>query len=236
MDCCVNLTMTKENLLLLHGALGSSTQMMPLAEQLKEKYEIHLLDFSGHGGRSIPENYSMDLFCNDVTQYLDDALIAETHIFGFSMGGYVALKVAERMGMRIGKIITLGTKFEWTPESAIHETSLLNPEKIKTKVPAFAERLKNRHHPAAWEEVMRNTAEMMIRLGSHPEWVPGVNSVFNEVLLMVGALDNMVSIDETQLVAEMLPKGHIKILEALEHPIEKADCKVVANEILRFIG
>ncbi|MEJ2004058.1 MAG: alpha/beta hydrolase [Cyclobacteriaceae bacterium] len=225
----------KEHLLLLHGALGAASQMEPLGAELSDKYHVHCLDFTGHGGKTEPVSFSIDRFAYDVIRYLDDHLIAQTHIFGFSMGGYVALKVAERLGLRIGKIITLGTKFDWSPETAEHETRLLDPDRIQEKVPGFASMLQERHAPANWKKIVEQTAVLMQDLGQNPQWKPGINIIHNATYLMVGALDNMVTIDETRQVADQLPNGTFQIIPDMEHPFEKTDLDVLSEMIQSFL-
>ena len=47
--------MSRPNLILLHGVLGASTQFKSLVPLLREKYDVHTLDFEGHGSSS-PKN------------------------------------------------------------------------------------------------------------------------------------------------------------------------------------
>jgi esterase/lipase len=42
------------HLVLLHGAIGSKDQLHPLANALKKDFDVHLLNFSGHGGNAFP--------------------------------------------------------------------------------------------------------------------------------------------------------------------------------------
>ena len=225
----------KPSLLLLHGALGSSEQLRPLAAILGEEFDFHLIDFSGHGGKSLPHDFGIERFRDDVISYIDSHQIRQTHIFGFSMGGYVGLKVAESSPNRVGKIITLGTKFNWTPETSRHEVKFLDPEKIMEKVPDFGRMLAERHHPEDWKAVMRRTAEMMIALGENPLWVPGFNTVDHEVLISVGENDHMVSAEESLNTARNLIHGEFRIIPKLLHPIEKADPEVISTMILDFL-
>ena len=68
--------------------------------------------------------------------YADDE-IANVHapiVFGYSMSGYVALALeAERPGTFSG-IVTLGTKFAWTPDVATTESARLDPAAISKKL------------------------------------------------------------------------------------------------------
>ncbi|MCA6078405.1 alpha/beta fold hydrolase [Fulvivirga sedimenti] len=227
--------MNREALILLHGALGSSAQVEPLIPYLKQDFDVYTLNFSGHGGLPVPSRFSINDFTSDVVRFMDLNKLPYAHIFGFSMGGYVALKLAERTSKRTGKIMTLGTKFDWTPETADKEKAMLNPSKIEEKVPAFARFLLERHAPSDWKQVLHTTAGMMTALGNQPDWIAGRNTVMNEVCLMVGSLDSMVTIDETRKIADALENGSFRVLEGVLHPMEKADPSSIAGEILSFI-
>src|SRR6478672_5186908 len=103
-----------QHLLLLHGAIGAKDQLQPLANALKDKYTLHTINFSGHGGEAFPnEPFSMELFANDVLHYMQQNNIEQVNIFGYSMGGYVAMYLAKHHPQKINKLITLATKFHW---------------------------------------------------------------------------------------------------------------------------
>jgi esterase/lipase len=104
------------------------------------------------------------------------------------------------------------------------------------KVPHFAERLKQKHAPADWKNVVSKTRKMIKQLGHAPEWTPGVNFIHNPVRLLLGGRDNMVSADETRKVAYNLPNASIKILTGMEHPLEKVDFDILTDEIQAFFN
>ena len=144
-------------LLLLHGALGSKAQFKPLEDRLKSSFELFTLNFSGHGGKELPDKpFSIEMFAGDILRWLDDNNISRVNFFGYSMGGYAGLYLAKHMPQRIGRIFTLGTKFEWTEESALREVKMLDAGKIMEKVPKFAEDLKARHKPQYWKAVLES--------------------------------------------------------------------------------
>lgn len=154
------------NLLLLHGALGCKDQFDPLAKILEDHFNLHLLNFEGHGGEHSDIHFSIDLFAGKTSDFIKENKIEGTNVFGYSMGGYVALKLALNQPGTINKIITLGTKFQWDETTAEKEIKMLNPENIELKVPQFAAELKRRHYPEDWKIVMKKTAGMMHALGN----------------------------------------------------------------------
>jgi pimeloyl-ACP methyl ester carboxylesterase len=214
---------TRVKLLLLHGAIGSSTQLKTISDILNEKFDVHLLDFSGHGGKDIPEEqFSIKLFCNDVLKWLEHHNLSRINIFGYSMGGYVAIYFARHYPQMANRIFTLGTKFHWTPESALKEVKMLDPLKISEKVPAFAQTLLKRHEPGDWKKILFKTSEMMLLMGSNPPLTSEDFSVIeSKILLCVGDRDKMVSIDETINVYNQLKNAGLIVLPETGHAIEE---------------
>ncbi|MBC5775704.1 alpha/beta hydrolase [Pontibacter sp. KCTC 32443] len=225
-----------ENLLLLHGALGAASTLAPLKKALAGEYNVYTLDFSGHGGLELPEQgYSIALFAQNVLEYMQEHQLEHVHIFGYSMGGYVALYLAQQHPDRVKSIFTLATKFAWSEETAAKEVKLLNPEKIKEKVPKFATILAERHTPQNWEQVMYKTADMMQQLGKQPSLTPEVLSYIQQpVQVAVGDRDNMVTLEETIQAYRNLPNASLLILPATHHPLETIPVSRLQHEINLF--
>ncbi len=226
------------DLLLLHGALGAASTLRPLQRALESHYRVHTLDFQGHGGAPMPdEPFSIALFAEDTLRYLDQHQLRQVDIFGYSMGGYVALYLALHHPDRVGRIFTLASKFAWSPEAAAHETKMLQPEKVQEKVPAFANTLAQRHQPNDWKEVMRRTADMMLQLGNTPALdQEALSRVAIPVRLAVGDHDAMVTLQETAWAYEKLPKSSLLVMPDTPHPLEKVDMQRLQSEIRQFFA
>ena len=75
-----------QDILLLHGAVGSKEQLVPLSEKLKHNFNVHLINFSGHGGTSLPgKPFSIPLFAEDVYNYIVQNKLQQVNIFGYSI-------------------------------------------------------------------------------------------------------------------------------------------------------
>jgi len=225
------------SLLLLHGAIGAQSQLAPLAALLAGSYDVHTLNFSGHGGEAIPLHpFSIEAFAEDVIKYIEEKSLAQVSIFGYSMGGYVALYLAKHHPEKIDKIVTLATKYHWDEAIAAKEVQTLNADKIEAKVPAFANTLKERHLPQDWKEVLIKTAEMMNSLGRYNTLqVEDYASITTPALLLLGDRDKMVSIEETLNVYKSLTAAQMGILPNTAHPIEQVDQDLLSYFIKRFI-
>ena len=224
------------NLLLLHGAIGSVKQFSPLVKILQEDYKVYAIDFAGHGGSEIPDApFSINMFAEDVLKWMELKEFETIDIFGYSMGGYVGLYLARKYPDRVGRVFTLATKFSWHEETAKMEAGLLNPDKLEEKMPAFAEELAHRHSPADWKLVLRKTADMMIDLGHNNILKDGdFARIENEVLIGVGDRDKMVCLEETIHVYRKLQNGSLIVFPDTPHPFEKVSIQRLSEEIKSF--
>jgi len=127
-----------QQILLLHGAIGSKEQLKGLEEILSSSYKVHSINFSGHGGSAFPSDpFSIRSFAEEVTGFLRSNDLHQINIFGYSMGGYIAMYLAKNHPGKIKKAITLATKFSWNKAIAEKEIKMLNAEKIEEKNPFF---------------------------------------------------------------------------------------------------
>lgn len=223
-----------KNLIILHGALGAQSQFEQLAAALSDNFKIYTLDFDGHGTKSGMEtNFSIERFAQNLHDFMQENQLHKPLIFGYSMGGYVALKLESQHPGSLEKLVTLGTKFDWNPESAEKESKMLNPGKIEEKVPAFAAYLESLHGANEWKTVLHRTAAMMLELGNNPALKPeDLRQIEIPVTLLRGSKDNMVTAEETQHVRELLIHAAYHELANWQHPINLVPSKELAQELL----
>lgn len=220
-----------QNLLLLHGAIGAKDQLGELANLLSNNYTVHTIDFSGHGEKSAVDTiFSIENFATDVLDYMDKNSIGNTTVFGYSMGGYVAMWIAKYHPRRINRIVTLATKFEWDQTIAAKETKMLNATVIEEKVPAFARQLSQRHGAGKWKTVLEKTVDMLIRMGNkNPLSLEDYKNISTPCLLLLGDKDKMVSVEETLAVQKALPHAEYRLLLNTPHPIEQVNMETLAQ-------
>ncbi len=225
------------HLLLLHGAIGAQDQFAPLEEKLQRRFIVHSLNFSGHGGAPHYGDFSIAGFAGDVLRYLSANDIATIDIFGYSMGGYVALYLAKHHPEKVGKVFTLATKFDWSPEIAAREIKMLDADKIAEKIPAFAKLLEMRHRSSDWKVVLKKTADMMVAMGSdNPLRLDDFQNIGHNVRIGIGDRDAMVTFDETLAVYRALPNADFIVLPDTPHPLEKVSLDRLAHEIETFFS
>lgn len=227
-----------QTILLLHGAIGASDQLVKIAESLSDTYHVRTFDFSGHGGKPFPtDGLSISGFAEEVRVFIESEALGKVSIFGYSMGGYVALYLAKHYPEMVDKIVTLATKFHWDEETAAKETKMLNAEKTEEKVPAFAQTLAKRHAPNDWKELFAKTAEMLVAMGkNNPVKLEEYSEIQTPCMILLGDRDKMVTLEETLNVYRTLPNAQMGTLPATQHPIEQVNIPYVLFYIRQFVG
>lgn len=205
-------------IILLHGALGAAKELAPIAALLSSHFKVYNYEFSGHGSTPLKAGFSIADFAEELELFITDLEEDSVFIFGFSMGGYVALKTA--MGCaKIKRVITLGTKWDWSEESLNHELKKINPVKIKEKVPAFAQYL-HQLHQEDWVLNMEKTALLMQTLHQRDQLKQkDFQNLSIPVDLLLGSEDDMVSEKETIAVKELINESSYKVLAGWKHAL-----------------
>jgi pimeloyl-ACP methyl ester carboxylesterase len=231
------------HLILLHGALGARAQLVPLLAPLVERtggsLHVHALEFAGHGETPDAEGrpFRIERFVEDVAALLDRRGIERASVFGYSMGGYVALRLAAERPERVAAVATLGTKFDWDPATSAREAARLEPATIRAKVPRFADELAARHAgtTGGWEGVLARTAGLLRALGERPLLTPDVLSrIAQPVRVTLGDRDATVSVEESAAAARALPAGELAVLPRTGHPLEQVDVERLTRELTDF--
>lgn len=225
------------HILLIHGALGARDQLAPLQALLSASHDVNLMELEGHGSTAASRSrYEIESFARQARTFLAERSIERTAVFGYSMGGYVALTLAAESPELVTSVATLGTKLAWTPHVAARETSRLDPATIRAKVPKFAASLEQRHAGAGgWESVLAKTSALMTRLGASPTLdAAKLAGIAAPARLMVGDRDNVVSAAETLDAARSMPNGQGAVLPGTPHPFEQVRLPLLAGLLNDF--
>ena len=222
-------------IILLHGAIGAAVQLEPLARELTQAgFKTYALNFSGHGQTPFQNEFGIEQFANELKAFIEKNNLVKPDIFGYSMGGYVALYLASMNQDLIGRIITLGTKFEWSPEIAAKETKMLDAKNISEKVPKFAEALQKRHGND-WQLLLQKTADMMMDLGNNNLLNPAsFSQIKNKVQIGLADNDTMVGVEETDHAAYKVVGAERFNLANTKHPIESVNEQELSKIITDF--
>jgi esterase/lipase len=213
-------------ILLLHGALATAQEMEPLKKLLPADTLSHT--FQGHDNRPIPEDFRIETFMEELDQYLLDHKLANVTVVGHSMGGYVALShAALAENSPICRIVTYGTKFDWSEKALASMLATLHPENE-----ALMDYLKKKFQDKGLPLLLATTHMM-----AHLERLDGLleadlQDVLIPVEIVLGEKDKVVTLEESQAMVEILPHGQLHILKESRHEMERADLAGLARIIL----
>ncbi len=221
-------------LILLHAALGAASTMNPLKGIFQQQgVAVESLDFPGHGQAAWPSpGFTMEIFEDAVLRLMDEKGIEAAHFMGYSMGGYVALKLALRAPERVLSLSTLATKMDWTEASCARESDLLHPEKIEVKVPQFAAALAEWHPRNGWQKVVNETRSLIEQMHRQRIDDSVLSRIHHAACIMLGDRDTMVTAEETLGLYRALPNAVMAMLPETPHPLDRVDLQLLAGFVL----
>ena len=105
-------------LILLHGTGCSSEGWCGVVAQLPAQMAYVALDFRGHGQSTVPTApFTLDDLASDVLDLLSQLRLEEVWLAGHSLGGMVAMAVAERSAAACGLVLLEG----WTRLAVVQQ-------------------------------------------------------------------------------------------------------------------
>lgn len=212
----------KPHLLLLPGLLGAiSSQWRPFLKPLSESYRLLLVDLRGHGrSQNNAPSLEVEQMVNDLDGLLGHLNIEQTHIAGYSLGGYLGLMLAVNQPRRVLTLLMHATKFYWTATAAEKMQQQLDPEIMAEKVPTYADQLVQDHGGRQWRTLVRQAAELTASLVDGGLSERQLNNAQCPVLVSVGDRDELVPLPEAFRLSRTLPSGELLVLPNTRHPLQ----------------
>ncbi|HAW19870.1 MAG TPA: alpha/beta hydrolase [Flavobacteriales bacterium] len=109
-------------IVILHGLMGMLDNWQAPGRLMEDAYKVILVDARNHGRSPHSDVHSYDSMVHDVIELMDSLNLDSAHILGHSMGGKVAIKLAQEFPSRVDKLIVadIGPKFY-----AVHHQDVL---------------------------------------------------------------------------------------------------------------
>ncbi|BCJ69133.1 hypothetical protein Prubr_61540 [Polymorphospora rubra] len=92
-------------MVLLHGLGDDERDWHTVLPHLADSYRVYALDLRGHGRSSHPGRYSFELMRDDVIGFLDAVGVGRCVLVGHSMGGTVAILLAQAVPHRFSHLV-----------------------------------------------------------------------------------------------------------------------------------
>lgn len=112
---------TGKPLIMLHGGFGTFEMFAALSSALAESHQVIGVDLYGHGRTALTDrSIDFEQMADDIAGLIQHLELEKADLFGYSLGGTVALQTAIRHPELINKLVLLSTPCKrtgWHPET-----------------------------------------------------------------------------------------------------------------------
>ncbi len=94
-----------EPLIILHGLFGSSRNWQSLSKRFAQHFRVITVDLRNHGDSFHDDAMDYPLMAQDIIALIDHLKLPCVHLLGHSMGGKVAMTVAQRQPQTVSRLV-----------------------------------------------------------------------------------------------------------------------------------
>src|SRR5690348_14403771 len=242
-------------LVLVHGLAYDRAGWGRFPDLLAEHFRVLLLDNRGVGESEAPEGpYAVSQMAADVAAVLDDAGVERTHLFGVSLGGYIAQEFALTHPERVDKLVLCSTapggpKAHPMPQATVDVFARYPTMEREAGLRMFVENSLGargaRERPALVEEIFA------YRLGHAPSvaaWqaqayagatfdaYDRIAAIAAPTLVVHGGEDVVVDPRNALLLGELIPNARVELVPERGHLLVWEDSERVAELVTEFLA
>ena len=246
------MTAPPEPLVFLHGIGASRRNFARLLPGLEERFEIHSIDLPGHGDApSMARRPTVAAITDAVEASLDAAGLDRAHVVGDSLGGRIALELAQRG--RALSVVSIAPPGMGLPSERFHQALVLGGSRLFARVtrPVLPLLAKSRVartlllptlQTLPWRSTEEDVLSLRDGLGRAKEFwrmlawavVLEVPSGFEEVdcpVFLVQGLVDVIAIGQTPRFLLVVPGSRLRLLPWAGH----APMSDLPEEVVRII-
>ncbi len=228
-------------LVVLHGALGSTAlETDRLVRHWERRFRVVGLDFEGHGASGdvaadgAPRVPSWSDFTDNVAATADHLGLNRFALFGFSMGGGVALAFAHAHADRVSRLAVHAVNVKWTDSEVAPMVDPMEPGRLAAETPFWAQRL-TQTHGDRWPDLARRMADFTRALPEHRMADDTIREIATPTFVTHGDRDRFFSLDHPIHLRRTLPDARLAVLPGVGHPIQTLDAPAYAALVASFL-
>jgi len=240
-------------IIFIHGFPFNKSMWEPQMEALKQNYRVIAYDIRGHGDSDAGnENYSIDLFSNDLLFFMDALDIEKPILCGLSMGGYIALNAIGKFPEHFAGLVLSDTQcLSDTPDT--REKRMKAIEIINTNgVEKYAEEsLKNLFAPQSFTTKKKEISDIrnmilqtskqslsytLFALSERKGTCSKLQDIEVPVLILVGKEDKITPPIAAKMMHEKIQGSLLKIIEDAGHVANLENPSEFNDQVNRFMG
>lgn len=220
-------------LMILHGLFGFSDNWQTHAKKLAEYFRVILVDLRNHGRSDWSDDFSYEIMAADVKELIEDLQLEEVILIGHSMGGKVAMHLAQQEEDLLEKLIIVDMGIKGYPMhhqhilAGIHAVKLENvtarreaEQQMSAHIESYGIKqflLKNLYWKEKGQLAWRMNVDVLERempkiLGPMPE-----GEVLLPSLFIRGELSNYILDEDIDSIEEMFPDSEVVTIAGAGH-------------------
>jgi len=222
-------------IVLIHGFPLTREVWDAQAAQLAQRSRVIRPDLRGMGASSVPEGpYLMETLAGDVAAVLDALGMERASIVGHSMGGYVAMAFCRMYAERVTRLALVCSRLAAdSPEVAKDREDLADRAEREDRVDAIVDAylprlfaqltLVNRSpivdaaRAMARKNSAKGAAAMLRGMAQRVEAYDIAEDLKMPVLVVAGAADQIVSLNEAEKMRRAFPSARLRVLGRSGH-------------------
>jgi pimeloyl-ACP methyl ester carboxylesterase len=200
--------------ILLHGGFMTVAMLEPLVSELAQTRQVTAVELEGHGHTSMLDRpLRFEQMADDVAALIAQLGLAPADLFGYSLGGGVALQTAIRHPDVVRKLVLASTPYAsdgWYPEILTAMASITPAGMVQS--PYHEPYLSVAPNPDDWPVFVD---KMRVLLAEEPyDWADDVAALEMPTLLIYGDADSVLP-EHTQAMFGLLGGGVVGDLNPL---------------------
>jgi 3-oxoadipate enol-lactonase len=241
-------------LVLVHGLAYDRVGWGTFPALLAERFQVILFDNRGVGESDAPEGpYTVPQMAADVAAVLDAAGLERTHVFGASLGGFIAQEFALTYPERVDKLVLCSTMPGGSKSHPMPAAGMAAFAKFPTMDREAGLRLmvENslgergvRDVPGLVDEIY---AYRLAHAPSLPAWqaqaaagaafdaYDRVGAIAAPTLVVHGGTDNVVDTRNAELLGDLIPGARVEVVPNRGHLMVWEDSQRIAEIVTEFL-
>ena len=238
--------------LFIHGFPLNKSMWNAQFEVLKSTYRVIAYDVRGHGNSEAgTEDFSIELFVEDLIGFMDTLQLDQVILCGLSMGGYIALSAIEKHPERfIGLVLSDTQCLADTPEAIEKRMAAIESIREKGAALYLEQSIQNLFAAASFDakqmeiasvkEMMRKTTAQSLcntlhALSVRRETCSKLSDLVVPILILVGKEDKITPPNAARLMHDKTQHSTMIIIEHAAHLANIENPHEFNQQLMEFI-
>ncbi|HZP90074.1 MAG TPA: alpha/beta fold hydrolase [Actinomycetota bacterium] len=233
-------TRGSEPIVLVEGIGGSVEAWGRTIPLLATELFVVAPDLRGNGRSDMPgESISIETLADDMLAVMDEVGLPSAHVYGLSLGGTVAIRMALAARSRVRTLVLGATHAQGPlpvrprasgPKGAPH-LLLYSPRFAAERPERVAEDLRTWSRTPRRPGAARRQWEALRRFDAY-DLLPGITA---PTLVLHGTEDRVVDPENARILASRIPRAELLLLEGAGHAFHSERAEEAAAMVLDFV-